>query len=51
MLDEKLPKYYLVKKAIVEKCGWLELGGYRVGIRSDKGAYMYYAHLAQYAGN
>ncbi len=34
---------------IVEKCGWLELGGYRVGIRSDKGAYMYYAHLAQYA--
>ena len=34
---------------IVEKKGWLELGGYRIGIRSPGGAYFYYAHLADYA--
>ena len=33
----------------VEKLGWLELGGYRVGIRSASGAYYYYAHLDSYA--
>lgn len=34
---------------IVENLGWLELGGYRVGIRSSSGAYFYYAHLDSYA--
>jgi len=34
---------------IVEKKGWLELGGYRIGIRSPSGVYYYYAHLADYA--
>lgn len=34
---------------VVEKKGWLELGGYRLGIRSPGGAYFYYAHLAAYA--
>lgn len=33
----------------VEKLGWLELGGYRVGIRTRTGLYFYYAHLAEYA--
>lgn len=33
----------------VEKKGWLEKGGYRIGIRSDYGGYFYYAHLYQYA--
>lgn len=33
---------------IVEHLGWLELGGYRVGIRSKSGAYFYYAHLEGY---
>ncbi len=33
----------------VEKIGWLELGGYRIGIRSDEGVYFYYAHLQSYA--
>ena len=33
----------------IEKMGWLELGGYRIGIRSPSGAYFYYAHLAEYA--
>ncbi len=34
----------------VEKMGWLEKGGYRVGIRSDSGIYYYYAHLSEYSG-
>lgn len=34
---------------IVEKKGWLEKGGYRIGIRSKSGAYYYYAHLFEYA--
>ena len=34
---------------IVEKMGWLEKGGYRVGIKSSSGAYFYYAHLHSYA--
>lgn len=34
---------------IVEKKGWLPQGGYRLGIRSPKGAYYYYAHLHSYA--
>lgn len=33
---------------IVEKIGWLELGGYRVGIRDESGVYYYYAHLYRY---
>lgn len=34
---------------IIENIGWLEKGGYRVGIRSPHGAYLYYAHLYRYA--
>ena len=34
---------------IVEAMGWLELGGYRIGIRSPGGVYYYYAHLQSYA--
>lgn len=34
---------------VVEQLGWLEKGGYRVGIRSPHGAYFYYAHLYRYA--
>lgn len=33
----------------VEKVGWLELGGWRIGIRSPSGAYLYYAHLYSYS--
>ncbi len=32
----------------VENIGWLELGGYRIGIRSKTGLYYYYAHLDSY---
>ncbi|MBQ8663658.1 MAG: M23 family metallopeptidase [Eubacterium sp.] len=38
-----------ISDGIVEKLGWLELGGYRVGIRTDSGLYLYYAHLESYA--
>lgn len=34
---------------VVENMGWLELGGYRVGIRSGNDVYYYYAHLYSYA--
>lgn len=34
---------------VVEKIGWLKLGGYRIGIRSKTGTYFYYAHLSSYA--
>ena len=33
----------------VTNLGWLEKGGYRVGITSDSGTYYYYAHLDSYA--
>lgn len=38
-----------VSDGVVEHIGWLEQGGYRIGIRSPHGAYFYYAHLAYYA--
>ena len=34
---------------VIEKIGWLEKGGYRMGIRSPHGGYFYYAHLSGYA--
>ena len=38
-----------VSDGVVEKKGWLQQGGYRIGIRSPSGAYFYYAHLYDYA--
>ena len=38
-----------VSDGVVEKKGWLKLGGYRLGIRSPGGTYFYYAHLESYA--
>ena len=34
---------------VIEKAGWLELGGWRIGIRAPSGAYLYYAHLYNYS--
>ena len=34
---------------VIEHIGWLEQGGYRIGVRAPHGAYIYYAHLASYA--
>ena len=32
----------------VRQIGWLEQGGWRIGIESDNGVYYYYAHLDSY---
>lgn len=34
---------------VVEKVGWLEQGGWRLGIRTPSGLYLYYAHLYDYS--
>ena len=52
MASEQKRNYYpvlSVSDGVVEKMGWLELGGYRIGIRSKSGVYYYYAHLSEYA--
>ncbi|MDR1000151.1 MAG: M23 family metallopeptidase [Clostridiales bacterium] len=33
----------------IENIGWLELGGFRIGVRAKSGAYYYYAHLDSFA--
>jgi len=38
-----------ITDGVVENMGWLEKGGYRVGVRSTSGSYFYYAHLSSYA--
>jgi len=51
MTKENVRNYYPVVSmcdGVVENKGWLELGGYRLGIRSTNGLYIYYAHLASY---
>lgn len=40
---------YSATDGVIENIGWLKLGGWRIGIRSESGAYYYYAHLAEYA--
>ncbi len=40
---------YSMTDGVMENIGWLRLGGWRIGIRSDSGAYFYYAHMAEYA--
>lgn len=34
----------------ITNLGWLDKGGYRIGITSDSGTYYYYAHLDSYSG-
>ncbi|MFZ3172464.1 MAG: M23 family metallopeptidase [Carboxydocellales bacterium] len=38
-----------VSQGIVERKGWDDLGGWRLGIRGDDGNYYYYAHNLTYA--
>ncbi len=38
-----------ITEGVVEKMGWLEQGGYRIGIRTEEGGYFYYAHLFSFA--
>ena len=52
MTSNNVPGYFPIVSVcdgVVEKKGWLRLGGYRLGIRASGGAYFYYAHLASYA--
>lgn len=49
--EENRREYYpviSVTDGIVEKIGWLPLGGWRIGIRSPGGGFFYYAHLSSY---
>ncbi len=38
-----------ISDGVVEKVGWLEQGGWRLGIRTPSGLYLYYAHLYGYS--
>lgn len=38
-----------ISDGVVEKVGWLEKGGWRIGIRTPSGLYLYYAHLYDYS--
>lgn len=38
-----------ISDGIITNLGWLEKGGYRIGITSPSGVYFYYAHLESYA--
>lgn len=52
MTSNNKPGYFQIQSAtdgVVEQIGWLRLGGYRIGIRSDTGFYYYYAHMDEYA--
>lgn len=53
IMGDKLPRgsYPVVSMSdgVVERVGWLEMGGWRIGIRCKRGAYVYYAHLYDYA--
>lgn len=50
MADTGLP-IRSVCDGVIEKAGWNELGGYRLGIRGKDNIYYYYAHLSCYEGN
>lgn len=53
LMGAKKPRGYYplvsMSDGVVEKAGWLEMGGWRLGIRSPGGAYLYYAHLYDYS--
>lgn len=38
-----------ISDGTITNLGWLELGGWRIGITSPSGVYYYYAHLESYA--
>lgn len=52
MATKNVAGYYPVLSmtdGIVQNKGWLEKGGYRIGISAPSGGYFYYAHLDSYA--
>lgn len=42
---------FSMTEGVVEKIGWLDKGGFRIGIRSPHGGYFYYAHLSDYGSD
>lgn len=51
MAEKNVPGYYPVVSmtdGVVTEKGWLEQGGWRIGITAPSGAYFYYAHLDSY---
>lgn len=40
---------YAVTSGTIEKIGWIQLGGQRIGLRGKDGLYYYYAHLKDFA--
>ncbi len=38
-----------ITDGVITNLGWLEKGGYRIGITTDSGTYYYYAHLDSYS--
>ncbi len=38
-----------ITDGVITNLGWLEKGGYRVGITTESGTYYYYAHLESYS--
>lgn len=51
--EEKRGYYPVISMTdgVVERIGWLEKGGWRIGIRSENNNYYYYAHLESYVGD
>lgn len=52
MAEKNTPGYYPVVSmtdGVVTEKGWLEKGGWRIGITAPTGTYFYYAHLDSYA--
>lgn len=51
MTRQNVPGVYPVVSitdGVVTNIGWLDKGGYRIGITSPSGGYFYYAHLSSY---
>ena len=52
MAARNIPGYYPIVSmtdGIITEKGWLEKGGWRIGVTAPSGAYFYYAHLDSYA--
>ena len=52
MASENVPGLFpivSITDGVVSNIGWLEKGGYRIGITTSTGVYFYYAHLDSYA--
>lgn len=45
--DEGVPLVSMTD-GVLERVGWNEHGGYRIGVRASSGAYFYYAHMEEY---